>query len=473
MTPPWEEQRPVVGWPAGDRCGVDWIRDRAVECAAPDEVLKLSDAAWARQAIRVAERSRFYRRKFAVAGASLGHARSVADLPALPFTTKQELRDAQDEQPGFGTHLAVDPDDVKVVYQTSGTSGRPSILALTRNDVLTWQTIGARSYFATGIHPHHSVLTTFGAGPFVAGHTHGVLDAIGARRFPVAPGDTERVLAAAQLGLVDTLLTTPSFALHLAAAVEQRDIEGPSLGLRHIVTGGEPGGGLVSVRRRIEDAFHADVTEAMGLGDISPSLYGECPMKGGMHFCGQALVWVELIDPDTRDPLSIEAGAIGEPVYTSLVREAMPLIRFRSGDVVEIGTSCPCGRTGFRQRVLARVDDMFIVRGVNVYPSAVQAVVGEFRPQVTGRIRCVLEGESVSVPAPVLIHVEVPEDRQQPPGLAVRVADEIRSRLLFRSRIEFVPQSSFGDAGYKTKPVVRVPLGSGAAGTTVSERSAL
>ena len=455
MTAPWA--RRVPGRLSLDRCDDDWIRDRDVETATPDEVRDMASAAWDAHAGGLLQRSLFYRAKLREAGVDdLAKLDLVDDLPSLPFTTKAELKAAIDEDPPFGSHLGVAPEDVKRVYQTSGTTGRPSVIALTRHDIRTWSAIGARSYFTTGIHPHHSVLTTFGAGPFVAGHTHGVLDTIGARAVPVGPGDTERVLAAFERGLVDTFLSTPSYALYLANLFVERGLDGRSAGLVHVVTGGEPGGGIPSIRARIEDAFDATVTEAMGLGDVSPSLFGECPFQQGMHFGGTGFVWPEIVEPGSGAPLAFEAGVVGELVYTSLVREAMPVVRFRSGDLAEIhGTSCECGRTAFRMRCLGRTDDMFIVRGVNVYPSAIQEVVGEFRPRVSGRMRVLLGAAGVAVEPPVRIEVEVPDAAATDASLPAEIRAAVRSRLTFRTDVVLVPQSRFGDAGYKTRMVVR------------------
>src|SRR4029077_17636283 len=285
---------------------------------------------------------------------------------SLPFSTKDELKGAIDEQPPFGSNLCVAPEQVKRVYQTSGTTGAPSVLALTHTDMETWTTVGTRSYFATGIHDDSSVLTTFGAGPFVAGHTHFVLSRIGCRSVPVAPGDTDRVIFGLKAGLADTLLSTPSFAQYLA---NKPEMSGARMELNHIVTGGEPGGSTPAIRDHIQQALGVTVTEVMGIGDIAPSLFGECPQQQGMHFCGGGHVWAELVDPDSREPMIIEAGAVGELVYTHLTREAMPVVRFLGGDIVRIeGSACECGRATFRMRVIGRRDDMFIVRGVNVYP---------------------------------------------------------------------------------------------------------
>ena len=438
----------------GDTCEKDWIWEREVEAAPWEEVRRLSVGAWERQYRRLREGSPFYARKWREAGVG-GSFVSLADLSQLPFTTKQELKDALDENPPFGANLCVAQEQVKRVYQTSGTSGSPSVLALTRTDMETWTTMGTRTYYATGIHEHSSVLTTFGAGPFVAGHTHFVLLRIGTRSVPVAPGDTERVIFGLRSGLADTLLSTASFAQYLANRMEKEGGSG-DWKLSHVVTGGEPGGGIPAIRDHIQRALGVTVTEVMGIGDIAPSLFGECTHQQGMHFCGAGHVWVELIDPETREPMEIETGAEGELVYTTLTREAMPVVRFLGGDIARIeGTTCECGRTSFRQRVIGRRDDMFIVRGVNVYPTAILSIVGDFRPRVTGRARVVRPGPETSIEPPIPIEVEVTERHESDPALIDEIEAAIRSRLMFRSRVELVPESEFGEAGYKTRLTVR------------------
>ena len=439
----------------GDNCERDWIWEREIEAAPWEETRRLSVAAWERQYRRIRESSPFYARKFREAGAGNSFV-SLADLSQLPFTTKQELKEALDEDPPFGSNLCVSPDQVKRVYQTSGTSGSPSVLALTRGDMETWTIMGTRTYYATGIHDHSSVLTTFGAGPFVAGHTHFVLLRIGSRSVPVAPGDTERVIFGLRSGLADTLLSTASFAQFLANRLEQTDAEPSAIPLTHVVTGGEPGGGIPSIRDHIQRVLGVTVTEVMGIGDIAPSLFGECTHQQGMHFCGGGHVWVELIDPESREPIEIETGAEGELAYTTLTREAMPVVRFLGGDIVRIeGTECECGRTSFRQRVLGRRDDMFIVRGVNVYPAAILSVVGDFRPRVTGRARVIREGPETSIEPPIPVEVEITERHESDGALVTEIENAIHSKLMFRSKVELVPESEFGEAGYKTRLTVR------------------
>src|SRR6266436_6239370 len=296
----------------------DTIWDREVETETHDAAFARASAAWEEQFHHLMDHSSFYQRKFRNAGITQANL-TLNEIARLPFSTKDELKGAVDEKPPFGSNLCVAPEMVKRVYQTSGTSGAPSVLALTRADMEMWTTVGTRTYFATGIHEDNSVLTTFGAGPFVAGHTHFVLSRIGCRSVPVAPGDTDRVIFGLKSGLADTLLSTPSFAQYLANKPEMVGSKG--MQLTHIVTGGEPGGGIPAIREHIQNALDVTVTEVMGIGDVAPSLFGECPRQQGMHFCGGGHVWVELVDPDSREPMTIEAGAVGELVYTHLARE--------------------------------------------------------------------------------------------------------------------------------------------------------
>jgi phenylacetate-CoA ligase len=422
--------------------------EREVEAAPWEEVRRISVAAWERQFRRLRESSAFYAGRWREAGVGTTFV-SLADLSRLPFTTKDDFRQALDQAPPFGSNLCVAPEQVKRVYQTSGTTGSPSVLALTRADMETWTAMGTRTYYATGIHEHSEVLTTFGAGPFVAGHTHFVLLRIGARSVPVAPGDTDRTLFALRSGLADTLLCTASFGQYLANKLEADGVEWP---LTHVVTGGEPGGGIPAIRDHIQRVLGVAVTEVMGIGDVAPSLFGECTHQQGMHFCGTGHVWVELVDPESREPMEIETGAVGELVYTALTREAMPVVRFLGGDIVHIeGTSCACERTTFRMRILGRRDDMFIVRGVNVYPAAILSVVGEFRPRVTGRARVVRQGHEMTIEPPIPIEVEVPAAHAGEAALAEAIADAVHRKLTFRAAVTLVPESEFGDAGYKTR----------------------
>ena len=309
----------------------------------------MSDEAFRRQLAYLRDRSPFYAEKLAGAEAA-----GLADLPALPFTTKDEIRASLAAEPPLGRHLAAPLEAVRRVYSTSGTTGDPSYIAVTDADLEGWIEIGARSYAACGIAAGQRAVLTYNSGPFVAGAVFDAWSRIGATVIPVGSGNTERLVKAFQVLGADALGCTPSYALYLADWCRARDIDPAGLGVRHLAVAGEPGGGEAATRQALESAFGATVREAMGIADVSPSLWGECEEQAGMHFCGGDRVHAELIDPVDGAPLPLEDGAEGELVYTSLRREAMPVLRFRSRDRVVVNARpCACGRDG-RARALHR-----------------------------------------------------------------------------------------------------------------------
>jgi len=442
--PPWSGTSSPL---AGNDRGIDWILDRSVECASPDEAFDMASSAWRIQRRHVASASEFYQLKL---GADALASIELSDLADLALTTKQELQEAQDEAPPYGPQLSTSA-PISRRFETSGTSGRPTAIGLTDADVDTWMQGGTRSYHAMGVRPHNTVLSTFGPTPYVVGFTHDVITRIGAGL--VAPGlrNIDGAIDTLTSGKIDTLLSTPSTALHLVERLAKAGIDPASLGVIHLILGGEPGAGPGAIRDRLEAQFGAIVTEAMGLGDISPSLFAECPAQEGMHFCGQGLVWPELIDGN-GETVAIEAGTEGELVYTHLRREAMPLVRFRSRDQVRITTtSCSCGRTGFALRAVGRTDDMFIVRGINVYPSAVQMVVGEVAPEATGRVKLFRDAATRATEPPTRVEVELRGNAPGSEDLSARIAEAIHERLRFRTAVALVPLERFGPADYKTR----------------------
>jgi len=225
-------------------------------------------------------------------------------------------------------------------------------------------------------------------------------------------------------------------------------LSGARTGLDRIIVGGEPGGGEETFRGKLEAALGARVYEIMGIGDIAASLWGECEAQAGMHFSGEGIIHVELIDPDTEKTLKLKEGASGELVYTHLRREAAPLLRFRSRDHVRVWVSpCSCGRTSLRVRCIGRTDDMLIVRGVNVFPSAVREVVARFQPGVTGaiQIRPKRRGVKQDPPLPIVVEGDA--------TLAEAIAKEIRNTLLFTAEVRLVKPQSLPRSDYKSKLV--------------------
>ena len=399
------------------------------------------------QVERLFERSAFYRNKLQAAG--FGSAQAVGGLERiaeLPFTEKDELRASQAQHPPLGAHAAIEIAQAARIYSTSGTSGAPLYIPLTRNDVEQWREIGRRTYSCNGLKAGERVVTTYGAGPFVAGASLAAFEAIGAVHIPVGVGNTDKLLAAVERLQPEALACTPSYALHVAEVAAARGI---SLApIRRIIVGGEPGGGEASFRDKLQAALGARVYEIMGIGDIAASLWGECPAQEGMHFSAQEFIHVELVDPDTAQPKKLADGETGELVYTHLQREAAPLLRFRSRDHVRVWSSkCSCGSSALRVRCIGRTDDMLIVRGVNVFPSAVREVVARFHPRVTGAILIQPRSRGVrqDPPLPIVVEGEA--------SLAETIAAEIRSTLTFAAQVRMVAPRSLPRSDYKSKLV--------------------
>lgn len=401
------------------------------------------------------EKSQFYRQKLTEAGFS--DAESVGglgDLAALPFTEKDELRRTRSEASPIGTHLAADMSELVRIYSTSGTTGTPSYIPLTQSDLESWIGISSRSYGASGARAGQRIVSTYNAGPFVAGVVLDAFARLGLCHIPVGAGNTERLLAAVQLLSPEILGMTPSYALHAAEWAKARGIDIGNSSVRSILVAGEPGGGEEGIRRRIEAAWGAKVTEAMGIGDISVSLWGECEHQTGMHFSGGGFVYFELIDPVSGRVLPVEDGAEGELVYTHLRHRAAPLLRFRSRDHVRFMTgACPCGRNTPRVRCIGRTDDMLIVRGVNLFPTAVREVVAEFVPTVSGMISIRPRSKGVRQKPPLPLCVELAEGVAATDGLADRIKSRIRDKLIATTEIEFVAYGALPRSDYKLKLV--------------------
>lgn len=399
------------------------------------------------------EASQFYRRKLTDAGmATAADVGGLENIASLPFTEKDELRETRTDENPIGAHFSVSMNDVVRVFSTSGTTGTPSYIPLTQSDLDNWITISCRSYGASGVKQGDAIVSTYNAGPFVAGAALDAFARLGLCHIPVGLANTERLMAAVQLLKPNALALTPSYALHLSEWAASRNIDIYNSAVQRILVAGEPGGGEPALRQKIEDAWGAKVTEAMGIGDISVSLWGECQEQRGMHFSGAGIVHFELIDPQSEEPIPIEDGAKGELVYTHLNHRAAPLLRFRSRDHVQVSTeTCACGRTTPRLRCIGRTDDMLIVRGVNLFPSAVREVVNQFVPQVTGLMVIQPSSRSTKQSPPLPITVELAEGVEANEALADSIRTRIRDALIVATEITLVPAGSLPRTDYKSK----------------------
>ena len=428
-----------------------------VESRPWDEQVELDAASYCTQLAWLFERSAFYREKLGAVGiSSPEEAGGLEDIARLPLTEKSEVKASATAANPIGAHLCVGREKIARIYSTSGTTGTPSYIPLTKEDLDNWVTGSARSYAASGVKPGERIVSTYNSGPFVAGAALDAFERIGLSHIPVGTGNTERLMLAIELLDPEAVVLTPSYAAHLLewAAERGRDLRGSSV--RRVLVAGEPGGGEPAFRAKLEEGWDAKVTEAMGIGDIGASLWGECEEQDGMHLGARGFVHAELIDPESGEAREIADRASGELVLSHLRHRAAPLLRLRTRDHVELSTSpCPCGRTSPRVRCVGRTDDMLIVRGVNVFPSAVREVVNTFAPNVSGHILLRPGVPGVKQPPPLPVTVELAQDVPAHEGLAQEIGERLRSTLVFQARVELVPYGTLQRSEYKSRLVER------------------
>lgn len=312
----------------------------------------------------------FYKRRLARAGIdSPDKIRSLDDMLRIPFTTKDDLREAYPQ--GL---LAVPLDDVIRVHTSSGTTGTPTVIHHTRADIVNWTELVARCIVATGAHRGDVFqnMTTYGMFTGGLGLHYGA-EAVGMMVIPASSGNTLRQLKLMQDFRTTVVHATPSYMLHIAGVLKQEGIDRASLALRKAFLGAEPYS--ENTRLKIQQIMDMDVYNSYGLSEMNgPGVAFECEHKNGMHVWEDAYI-VEIVDRENLSPLA--DGDEGEIVFTTLQREATPLLRYRTRDLVSvIPGPCECGRTHRRLgRITGRSDDMLIINGVNVFPSQVETVL--------------------------------------------------------------------------------------------------
>jgi len=429
--------------------------DPEVEARPWEQQLALDDVAHREQLAYLLERSGFYRAKLGAAGIeAAADAGGLEAIGRLPLTEKQELRATTTPDEPIGAHLCAAPEEIVRIYSTSGTTGTPSYIPLTAGDLDNWITGSARSYAASGVEPGQRIVSTYNAGPFAAGAALASFERIGLCHIPVGTGNTERLMRAIELLRPAAAVLTPSYAAHLVEWAAERGVDLPAASVERVLVAGEPGGGEPAFRAALEAGWGARVTEAMGIGDIGVSLWGECAAQDGMHLGARGFVHPELIDPATGAAVGMDDGASGELVLSHLRHRAAPLLRFRTRDHVVIRMSpCPCGRTGPRVRCIGRTDDMLIVRGVNVFPSAVREVVSGFAPDVSGHILVRPRDAGVKQEPPLPVRVELARDARPEEGLADAIRDRLRTALVVQTSVELVPWGTLQRSEYKSKLV--------------------
>ena len=408
--------------------------------------------------------SDFYREKWLAAGAQPARVHDLAGLAALPFTEKHELQASQAARAPFGTNQAAPAVRLVRMQATGGTTGRPLRMGMTRSDIAVYDEVGARAAWAAGLRPGDILFECMNFSLYAGGvNDLGTFEHLGACVAPVGVGNSRRLLEIlSDLGVPAALYSTPSYALHLATVATEAGHRPRDLGLRRGLFSGDAGLANPAYRAEIEDAWGMVARNIYGTSETAP-VAAECDAADGLHWMGQGAFLAEFVDPESGAPVEAHDGVTAELVITTLRREAHPLIRFRTHDHVRLTvTPCRCGRSSLRFSVLGRSDDMFIVRGINVFPLAIQDVIDQFRPELTGEFRIVLS-EPPPLSTPPLMRVE------HAPGLdagrlalvALRLTERIRQVLVFSPTVELLAPGSLPRSEQKTRRVLRAWLGEG------------
>ncbi len=340
------------------------------ECMLPDEMKELQSNRLKNLVNRVYERVPFYKKKFDEIGLKPEHIQSIDDIEKLPFTKKVDLRD------NYPFKLfAVPMEEILEIHASSGTTGKPTVVAYTKNDIKLWSTVMARTIAGVGGTSKDIVQNAYGYGLFTGGlgvH-YGALE-LGAAVVPVSSGGTKRQLMLMQDFKTTILTCTPSYALFMAEEAREMGIDPAKTSIRIGILGAEPWSD--GMRKEIEKIWNIQAMDIYGLSEIiGPGVSFECQGKCGLHISSD-FFYPEVIDPKTGK--HVEEGEKGELVITTLTKEALPLIRYKIGDIVSLDYSpCPeCKRTLPRMsKVAGRTDDMIIIRGVNVFPSQIETVL--------------------------------------------------------------------------------------------------
>ncbi len=347
------------------------IWNEKVECASRDEMNAIQSERLIKTVQRIYHNIPSYRTKMQEAGLIPGDIKLVNDLSKLPFTNKSDLRDNYP----FGM-FTVPMSEIVRVHASSGTTGKPTVVGYTRNDLQMWAEVVTRTLGMAGVHQNDIVQVAYGYGLFTGGlGMHYGTENLGATVIPISGGNTKKQIQLMQDFGTTVIACTPSYALFLAEVMKEMGIEPESLKLRVGIFGAEPWS--ENMRKEIEAKLKLKAIDIYGLSEvIGPGVSCECEYQVGMHVNEDHFI-PEIINPETLEP--VPDGEIGELVFTTVTKEGIPIIRYRTRDLTRLNyDKCACGRTLVRmEKCMGRSDDMLIIRGVNVFPSQIESVLLE------------------------------------------------------------------------------------------------
>ncbi|MEW5949736.1 MAG: phenylacetate--CoA ligase family protein [Thermodesulfobacteriota bacterium] len=435
------------------------IKDPHLECLDPErlnrefEIPRLKN-----QLVYVLDRSEFYQKKLAnYPRDSLLLLKHFRDLP---FTTKEEILKDQEDNPPFGSNLCAERKDLVRLHKTSGTSNRPYVIAMTRNDIEVTTSAGSRCFTASGLKPYHTVVHCLNYCMWIGGLTdHESLERTGALVIPFGVGNSRLLIQTICNLDVDAIHCTPSYFKKLEELLKTDfQLDPKELGLKLGLFGGEGGIDDPGVRSDLESKWGIKAMNAnYGMADVLSMFGAECQFQKGLHFMGQGSLMVELINPETLENLPLAEGSVGEIVLTNLNREAQPLVRFRSRDIAEILHigRCECGRASFRFRSIGRSDDMIVVKGINVFPSAIRGRLSLYLDQLTGYFQLLVNSRPPVDKFTLKVEYAGTPDEQSKSNICERLMADLKSNLGVTPNIQLVPKGSLPRTEGKCRLVMR------------------
>jgi phenylacetate-CoA ligase len=426
-----------------------------IEAMGRDELRTLQEDLLRRQIERCYASSALYRSKLAAAGAEPGDVHGLDDLRRLPVVTKEELREDQRAHPPFGSFALADPRDFREVHPSTGTTGTPVNTVWSARDVETITGLTARTLWQFGVRPGDIVQNAFAYGLWVAGIScHYAAARMGCLVVPTGTAVTTEKQIDFLQGVGSTvLLSTPSYALHVAEGLRERGIDPAGLALRLGCFGGEAGAENPPTRAKLESGLAIDAFDYYGLAEVGPTFASECESKAGIHIAEDYVV-VECLDPETREPA--QEGELGVLVFTHLTREATPVIRYWSNDYARLSSErCSCGRTHVRAvgGIVGRHDDLIVFRGAKFYPSQVEKVVRSF-PELSDEFRVEIRSAQGTLVEACTVVCELALG--EPGDVERRLSAAFRNELGVTTGVRLDPFGSLERFAFKAQRVVRV-----------------
>lgn len=382
----------------------------------------------------------------------------LAEISTLPFTDKEMLRENQHRHPPFGSYLACKPDAITRMHRTSGTTGTAMNLALTAQDASMTAIVGGRAQRASGLNPAHRVVHCLNYQLWMGGYTdHAALEATGAMVVPYGVGGTHRLIETIRELGIDAISCTPSYPAVLQRVI-QEDFPGlspRSLGLKLGLFGGEAGLDDLAFRDRLTEVWGFEVRNAnYGVTDVLCNFAGQSTVCNDLHFVALDVLYPELIDPESGTNRPWKEGETGELVLTHLIKQAQPLVRFRTNDIVTLTATgkAACGRTAPRFRVIGRSDDMVVVRGINVFPTMLTGIVNA-EDRLSGEYLIEL-----NQPPPydhLALSVELADGLEEQSGLVNKLEKRIKQKIGVSAKVKVLPPMSLPRTEGKTRRIIK------------------